>query len=86
MEYYRLTNSLLQIQGCSNSGLFRAFSEFILHRLQIPYQAPLQQKQKLRITYLSRRTKYRQVLNENALLAKLNANEDYIVQRVSYER
>lgn len=46
----------------------------------------MQQQQKLRITYLSRRTKYRQVLNENELLAQLNANEDYIVQRVSYER
>ncbi|XP_030384210.1 EGF domain-specific O-linked N-acetylglucosamine transferase [Scaptodrosophila lebanonensis] len=73
------------IQGCSNSGLFRAFSEFILHRLQIPFQAPLPQR-KLRITYLSRRTKYRQVLNEQELLAKLDTNEDYVVQRVSYER
>ncbi|XP_062141503.1 EGF domain-specific O-linked N-acetylglucosamine transferase [Drosophila sulfurigaster albostrigata] len=73
------------IQGCSNSGLFRAFSEFILHRLQIPYQPPLA-KRKLRITYLSRRTKYRQVLNEAELLAQLEDNEDYQVQRVSYER
>ncbi|KAH8409547.1 hypothetical protein KR222_008177 [Zaprionus bogoriensis] len=74
------------IQGCSNSGLFRAFSEFILHRLQIPYQPPLQQERKLRVTYLSRRTTYRKVLNEEALLARLYANEDYRVQRVSYER
>ncbi|EDW03910.1 EGF domain-specific O-linked N-acetylglucosamine transferase [Drosophila grimshawi] len=73
------------IQGCSNSGLFRAFSEFILHRLQIPFQPPLKER-KLRITYLSRRTKYRQVLNENELLAQLEANEDYLVQRVSFER
>ncbi|XP_030555048.1 EGF domain-specific O-linked N-acetylglucosamine transferase [Drosophila novamexicana] len=73
------------IQGCSNSGLFRAFSEFILHRLQIPFEPPLPQR-KLRITYLSRRTKYRQVLNENDLLAQLEANEEYVVQRVSYER
>ncbi|KAH8376906.1 hypothetical protein KR093_002074 [Drosophila rubida] len=73
------------IQGCSNSGLFRAFSEFILHRLQIPYQPPLATR-KLRITYLSRRTRYRQVLNEAELLAQLEHNEDYAVQRVSYER
>ncbi|XP_017860156.1 PREDICTED: EGF domain-specific O-linked N-acetylglucosamine transferase [Drosophila arizonae] len=72
------------IQGCSNSGLFRAFSEFILHRLQIPYRPP--PVRKLRITYLSRRTKYRQVLNEQELLARLEANEEYEVQRVSYER
>lgn len=71
------------IQGCSNSGLFRAFSEFILHRLQIPYEPP---RRKLRITYLSRRTKYRKVLNEEELLSRLEANEDYSVQRASYER
>ncbi|XP_017006210.2 EGF domain-specific O-linked N-acetylglucosamine transferase [Drosophila takahashii] len=71
------------IQGCSNSGLFRAFSEFILHRLQIPYRPP---QQKIRITYLSRRTKYRQVLNEDELLAPLEENDLYSVQRVSYER
>ncbi|XP_052852382.1 EGF domain-specific O-linked N-acetylglucosamine transferase [Drosophila gunungcola] len=71
------------IQGCSNSGLFRAFSEFILHRLQIPYKPP---QRIIRITYLSRRTKYRQVLNEEELLAPLEANEEYSVQRVSYER
>ncbi|KAH8334156.1 hypothetical protein KR059_007021 [Drosophila kikkawai] len=71
------------IQGCSNSGLFRAFSEFILHRLQIPYKPP---QRKVRITYLSRRTKYRQVLNEGELLARLEDDEDYSVQRVSYER
>ncbi|KAH8413423.1 hypothetical protein KR009_010992 [Drosophila setifemur] len=71
------------IQGCSNSGLFRAFSEFILHRLQIPYTPP---QRTIRITYLSRRTKYRQVLNEQELLEALEDNQDYSLQRVSYER
>ncbi|XP_037959922.1 EGF domain-specific O-linked N-acetylglucosamine transferase [Teleopsis dalmanni] len=73
------------IQGCQNSGLFRAFSEFVLHRLQIPFQPPLKRK-KVRITFLSRLTTYRQVLNEADLLEELRGDEDYVVRRVSFER
>ncbi|XP_054743720.1 EGF domain-specific O-linked N-acetylglucosamine transferase [Anastrepha obliqua] len=73
------------INGCQGSGLFRAFSEFILHRLQIPYRPPLPQA-KLRITLLSRRTKYRQILNEDELLEEIAANNSYHVQRISFER
>ncbi|XP_067626154.1 EGF domain-specific O-linked N-acetylglucosamine transferase [Eurosta solidaginis] len=73
------------IHGCQGSGLFRAFSEFILHRLEIPFRPPIPQA-KLRITFLSRRTKYRQVLNENELLEALGTNSSYHVQRISFER
>ncbi|XP_058979914.1 EGF domain-specific O-linked N-acetylglucosamine transferase [Musca domestica] len=72
------------IQGCEKSGLFRAFSEFILHRLKVPFVAP--KNNKIRITFLSRRTKYRRVKNEEELLEEISKNEDYIVQKISYER
>lgn len=73
------------IHGCQGSGIFRAFSEFILHRLQIPFRPPRPQA-KLRITFLSRRTKYRQVLNEDQLLEEIGSNSSYYVQRISFER
>uniref|UniRef100_A0A1B0A1J7 EGF domain-specific O-linked N-acetylglucosamine transferase n=1 Tax=Glossina pallidipes TaxID=7398 RepID=A0A1B0A1J7_GLOPL len=71
------------IQGCEKSGLFRAFSEFILHRLRIPFHPP---RRKIRITFLARRTKYRRVLNEDELIAQLASDEEYIVKRISFER
>lgn len=64
--------------------MFRAFSEFILHRLRVPFEPPVQQK--IRITFLSRRTKYRRVLNEDKLLEEISKNEKFIVNRISYER
>lgn len=63
--------------------MFRAFSEFILHRLRVPFEPP---QEKIRITFLSRRTKYRRVLNEDKLLEEISKNKKFIVNRVSYER
>ena len=74
-----------QIQGCQNSGLFRAFSEFILHRLKIDFKKPLAQS-KIRITFQSRRTKFRQVLNEQQLFDEISQNPNYQVQRISFEK
>lgn len=73
---------LFQIDGCENSGLFKAFSQHVLHRLRI-YQKPDIDK-KIRITFLSRSTKYRNVLNENELLTALQNNSDYRVQKVNF--
>lgn len=71
-----------QIEGCQNSGLFKAFSQHVLHRLRI-YQKPNSNK-KIRITFLSRNTKYRNVLNENELLIALKNHSDYSVQKVIF--
>ncbi|XP_055642825.1 EGF domain-specific O-linked N-acetylglucosamine transferase [Toxorhynchites rutilus septentrionalis] len=70
------------ISGCENSGLFQAFSEHILHRLRISLKSHTQRK--VRITFLSRQTKYRTVLNEDELLEEISDNERYIVNRVSF--
>ncbi|XP_055921825.1 EGF domain-specific O-linked N-acetylglucosamine transferase [Eupeodes corollae] len=72
------------IYGCEKSGLFRAFSEFITHRLQIPMHSKINSK--IRITFLSRKTKYRQVLNEDELIKTISSNENYFVRRISFER
>ncbi|KAF4526720.1 hypothetical protein B566_EDAN015752 [Ephemera danica] len=90
------------IHGCEGSGLFKAFSEFMLHRLGIASRPPLSttsavedeeeeekiqhDKHKIRVTLLSRETTYRRILNEDELLDALRNNPDYSVQRVVYSR
>lgn len=80
--YFFLTS---QIFGCENSALFNAFSEHILHRLQIK-QNEVEAKAKLRITFLSRETKFRKVLNEKDLIERISSNQNYKVQRVNFGR
>ncbi|KAF5269294.1 hypothetical protein FQR65_LT02595 [Abscondita terminalis] len=72
------------IYGCERSGLFKAFSEHILHRLNIPFHK--RQDAKIRISLLSRDTKYRNILNEDALLSALKENTTYFIQRVVYNK
>ncbi|KAK9888726.1 hypothetical protein WA026_000952 [Henosepilachna vigintioctopunctata] len=72
------------IYGCEKSGLFNAFSSHILHRLNIPFHK--RNHKKIHITFLSRETKYRKVLNENELVKKLKENEKYQVQKVNYNQ
>ncbi|RZC43143.1 EGF domain-specific O-linked N-acetylglucosamine transferase, partial [Asbolus verrucosus] len=72
------------IYGCEGSGLFHAFSEHILHRLKIPFHP--RTNKKVRITLLSRDTKYRKILNENELIETLAENDEYEVQKVVYNR
>ncbi|XP_059485075.1 EGF domain-specific O-linked N-acetylglucosamine transferase [Neocloeon triangulifer] len=83
------------VYGCENSGLFKAFSQFMLHRLKIPRRdseyfeiddGKEDEPEKIRITVLSRKTAYRQVLNEEALLEKLRQDDKFIVKKVEYSR
>ena len=74
------------VWGCQESGLFHAFSKFILHRLKIPKRKLIvqEEKNKIKITLLSRNTQYRRILNEQALLEKLKSSpRQYLVQRVN---
>lgn len=70
------------IYGCEKSGLFHAFSKHILHRLRIPLIE--RKKSKIRVTLLSRGTKYRQILNEDELFEGLKGNGNYDVRRVVF--
>jgi len=68
------------IWGCRNSGLFHAFSRFMLHRLRLDQRVGPNVK-KIRVTFMSRKTRFRRVLNEDDLLSKLSAEIPEIVVR-----
>ncbi|XP_044267889.1 EGF domain-specific O-linked N-acetylglucosamine transferase [Tribolium madens] len=72
------------IYGCENSGLFHAFSQHILHRLKIPFHP--RKNKKIRITLLTRDTKYRRILNEDELVEALAKNRNYEVQKIVYNK
>nr|SVE91644.1 EOG090X02IK [Daphnia sinensis] len=75
------------VWGCKESGLFHAFSKFILHRLKIPNRTAIDQvaKPKIKILLLSRNTQYRRILNEQALFDALRLSpRQYSVKRVEF--
>lgn len=78
------THAVTQINGCRKSGLFQAFSEFMLHRMKIPLHH--KSDDKIRITFLERKTKFRQILNSDELVAELRRNQSYSVKSVRFER
>lgn len=41
---------------------------------------------RIRITFLSRQTKYRKIVNEDELVSALQENDEYHVQKVAYNR
>lgn len=72
--------AFFQIGGCERSGLFHAFSEFMKHRLKVPTY--VRHNRRFKVTFLSRDTEYRRVLNERQLLQALGTNTSYDVNRV----
>ncbi|XP_066593339.1 EGF domain-specific O-linked N-acetylglucosamine transferase isoform X2 [Prorops nasuta] len=72
------------IYGCERSGLFKAFSDHILHRLQIPLLD--RKNRKIRVTLLSRDTQYRRILNEDELVNALSQDPEYQVRKVVYNK
>lgn len=57
------------VYGCQGTGLFRSFSEQVLHRFKIQQQGPL--KDKLRVTMLARGTQFRNILNQEKIIKEL---------------
>ena len=57
------------IPGCHRSSMFSAFSAWFSSALGLPSPSPLQSP--LRLTLLSRATKYRQILNEQEIVEAL---------------
>ncbi|XP_078596851.1 EGF domain-specific O-linked N-acetylglucosamine transferase-like [Branchiostoma floridae x Branchiostoma japonicum] len=80
MQYGMYYNMPL-VPGCSGTGLYKAFSEHVLHRLNITQQGPLD---KVRVTLLSRSTKWRRILNEEELLSAMKSDTRLEVRRVDY--
>nr|XP_027787730.1 EGF domain-specific O-linked N-acetylglucosamine transferase [Marmota flaviventris]XP_027787731.1 EGF domain-specific O-linked N-acetylglucosamine transferase [Marmota flaviventris]XP_027787732.1 EGF domain-specific O-linked N-acetylglucosamine transferase [Marmota flaviventris] len=82
MQYGLFYNTPL-ISGCQHTGLFRAFSQHLLHRLHIRQEGP--QDGKLRVTILSRSTGYRKILNQDQLANKLRTVPMFEVRVVDYK-
>lgn len=56
----------------------------MLHRLNIPLHR--KSDDTIRITFLERKTKFRQILNSDELIDALKKNQSYSVQSVRFER
>ncbi|XP_022699084.1 EGF domain-specific O-linked N-acetylglucosamine transferase-like [Varroa jacobsoni] len=69
------------IPGCQGSGLMKAFREHTLHRLNIPVERP---SGDLRVTFLSRSTNTRRVLNQDELMEKLNKVEGVQATKIDF--
>lgn len=69
------------VAGCSGSGLFKAFCDHTLRRLGVKQEGPTEQ---IRITLLDRNTKFRQILNQDDLIARLKTIGEYKVTVVEY--
>ncbi|XP_012590488.1 PREDICTED: EGF domain-specific O-linked N-acetylglucosamine transferase isoform X2 [Condylura cristata] len=82
MRYGLFYNTPL-ISGCQNTGLFRAFSQHVLYRLNITQEGP--KNGKIRVTILARSTEYRKILNQNELVNALKTVSTFEVQIVDYK-
>uniref|UniRef100_A0AAV2M920 EGF domain-specific O-linked N-acetylglucosamine transferase n=1 Tax=Knipowitschia caucasica TaxID=637954 RepID=A0AAV2M920_KNICA len=67
MRYGLFYNTPL-ISHCSSDGLFRAFSQHVLHRLHVPLSSA---QGRVRVTLLSRSTEHRRILNQETLVNAL---------------
>ncbi|CAG02037.1 unnamed protein product [Tetraodon nigroviridis] len=68
MRYGLFYNTPL-ISDCYSEGMFRAFSQHVLHRLNIPQDGP--KDGRVRVTLLARSTEYRKILNQVELVNAL---------------
>ncbi|KAI0240491.1 EGF domain-specific O-linked N-acetylglucosamine transferase [Lamellibrachia satsuma] len=81
---YGLYYNMPLIPGCKKSGMLRAFSQHVLHRLNATQEGPL--RNKIRVTLLSRGSMYRNILNEDELANGLKTIQDYEVKLVRFDR
>ncbi len=70
------------MEGCNGTAAFRAFSQHVLHRLRIKQHGPL--RDKIRVTLLARNTKYRNILNQDEIVAALKSVKEYEVRVEEY--
>ncbi|XP_014343462.1 EGF domain-specific O-linked N-acetylglucosamine transferase isoform X2 [Latimeria chalumnae] len=82
MRYGLFYNTPL-ISGCVSAGIFRAFSEHVLHRLNISQEGP--KNGKIRITLLARSTEYRRILNQDELVNAMKTISTFEVRVVDYK-
>ncbi|KAM6981152.1 EGF domain-specific O-linked N-acetylglucosamine transferase [Aplochiton taeniatus] len=82
MRYGLFYNTPL-ISECHTEGMFRAFSQHVLHRLKIPQEGHTEGR--LRVTLLARSTEYRRILNQLELIQALKTVPSLEVRVVDYK-
>ncbi|XP_072307772.1 EGF domain-specific O-linked N-acetylglucosamine transferase [Eucyclogobius newberryi] len=82
MRYGLFYNTPL-ISDCSSDGLFRAFSQHVLHRLHIAQAGP--KEATVRVTLLARSTEHRRILNQVQLVNALKTVPLLEVNVVDYK-
>ncbi|KAF7693436.1 EGF domain-specific O-linked N-acetylglucosamine transferase [Silurus meridionalis] len=82
MRYGLFYNTPL-IANCHSEGMFRAFSQHVLHRLSIPQEGP--RDDQIRVTLLARSTEYRRILNQKELINALKTVALFEVKLVDYK-
>ncbi|XP_043933841.1 EGF domain-specific O-linked N-acetylglucosamine transferase isoform X2 [Protopterus annectens] len=82
MRYGLFYNTPL-IAGCSSTGLLKAFSQHVLHRLNITQEET--KVGKIRITLLARSTTYRKILNQDELVNAMKTMFNFDVRVVDYK-
>ncbi|XP_063282872.1 EGF domain-specific O-linked N-acetylglucosamine transferase [Pelobates fuscus] len=82
MRYGLFYNTPL-ISNCRGTGLFRAFSQHVLHRLNINQN--VLKEETIRVTILTRSTEFRKILNLNELVHALEKVPMFKVQVVDYK-
>ncbi|VDI16719.1 protein O-GlcNAc transferase [Mytilus galloprovincialis] len=79
---YGLYYNMPLIPGCHSSSFFRAFNQHLMHRLNVQQEGPLEEK--IRVTLLSRSTKYRKILNEVQLVNAMKTVGEFDVRKVDF--
>jgi len=82
---YGLYYSTPLVEGCSRSGIFKAFSEYILNGLKIK-QNRKAKSDLLRVTLLYRSTKFRRIVNRDELINVMNSIPGITVKSVDFNR
>ncbi|XP_072328392.1 EGF domain-specific O-linked N-acetylglucosamine transferase isoform X1 [Scyliorhinus torazame] len=82
MRYGLFYNTPL-VPDCFSAGMFRAFSQHVLFRLNIAQESP--QFGRIRVTLLVRSTQYRRILNQDELVKALKTVTVFDVRVVDYK-
>ncbi|XP_073732068.1 EGF domain-specific O-linked N-acetylglucosamine transferase isoform X2 [Misgurnus anguillicaudatus] len=72
-----------RISDCHSEGMFRAFSQHVLHRLGVPQEGP--KEGQVRVTLLARSTEYRRIINQDEIIKALKTVPFFEVRVVDYK-
>ncbi|XP_069142595.1 EGF domain-specific O-linked N-acetylglucosamine transferase-like isoform X1 [Argopecten irradians] len=79
---YGMYYNMPLVPGCHGSSFFRAFNQHLSHRLELQQLGPM--KDKIRVTLLTRSTKFRKILNQDELIAAMKTIGEFEVKVVDF--